>query len=85
MVEAFYFIPPHNKVHIQKTVNLPDLPKYSGGEPGYIAITFDQSLTWDMNKSYEYQLCRYGEPQVVAQAPRYVFSEQATETHTLSR
>lgn len=82
---GYYVIPPGGTLVVRKYINTPNIGLYSGGEPSYTATTFDQGLTYVIDKSISVNYMIGEDVASITQMPIYSMAYSANRTYPITR
>ena len=82
---GYYVLPANDTIVIRKYITTPNITLYSGGEVNYTQQLFDNSLTWQIQKSIRLSIQHEGEEKVLPQMPKYETSRQHDKSYVVKR
>ncbi|MCP4747034.1 MAG: hypothetical protein GY874_12980 [Desulfobacteraceae bacterium] len=86
-LSSYYVIAENKKASVQHYVKLPNVTLYSSGSPGYTKQTFDQALSWTLQKDLNIVVVLGGDGMdQISQMPHYKIStDAAAVTYSLTK
>lgn len=80
-----YIIPPMKTAIITKATTLPVITLYADGEPTYTMTNYDKAISWMLDKTLRLSFHEPEDNSIAAQAPRYNFGGNKTDTYTIAK
>lgn len=83
--QGYYVIPSNSRIVIKKHITTPSIQLNSSGDITYTPTTFDESLTWEIEKSIRLTIRREATSDSMAQMPVYEVTESGQQTYVVAR
>ena len=86
MSYGYYVIPGQRHAKLKHYITLPNVTLFSSGNPTYTAATYDQALSWTLNKNVSLVVILGGlDMDQISQMPHYKLTTSGQNTYTVSR